>query len=178
MKSKIHPFAVIFSIVTILLSFPAFLMAYNLIDDYTRNPANIFIVIMMFFGLLSISFFVFGWRNLRQVKVNDNFIVEQWLGRWNLKKLPANENMSFYQKSSNFRLFKIYSTIVEDQTGQQIHFNSFDFRNYTQLNQHLNKHIKSEEIKPKTAWIDKVFIGLFISASTWMIITGILKITF
>ncbi len=178
MKSKIHFFAIFFSIVTLLLAIPCFIMAKNGWNNFLQNPANIFFVLISFFGLLGITFMFFGIKNLKQVSISENLLSEKWLGILNLKKIELTEEAFFMTKSYHYGFFRIQKTIVEDAKGNQVKFNNWDFRNYKQLTENINKKLIEKKIQPKTALIDKVFMWLFSLLTIWMIVSSSLGIIF
>jgi hypothetical protein len=176
--SKIHFFAIIKGVVLVALSLPLLFYSYKELVLFITEGANIFFVLMGFFGVFGVTFLMEGLLNFKRLSHVNEKLEERLLFFIKNKSLLINDEtrVSFFLKK--FLFLKIKWLILEDENGQQIRFHNFQYKNFNALTTTFQQKTKPDNIQMKLSYVNRVIIFTFSALTIWMIISAYGNIIF
>ncbi|MGB0984427.1 MAG: hypothetical protein ACPG19_10325 [Saprospiraceae bacterium] len=178
MRSKIHFWAVIKGIGLIALGLPLLFIFYKELILWLTEGANIFFVLMGFFGLFGVTFLIEGFLNFKQLSYEDEILEERFFFFLNKKTLHVNEKTTASFLSKKYFGIVIKWLAIEDENGKQIRFHNFQYKNFNALATTFQQKPKPKHIQIKLSYVNRVIILAFSALTIWMIISAYGNIIF
>ena len=175
-KSKIHPFSIVGALTLLGLSIFPLKFAIQFFQTFLEEGANLFFVLMAFFGLFGLAFLLISFKKVKSVIYKENVINVKFLGFFKTQELNIKNGGRFFYKNKKYGFVNMKWLNIEDNNGHQIRFSNLEVRNFEDLKTGITEGLSEETFKIKNSILDKVLIVGFLSITVWMIVSAFLGI--